>query len=586
MYRTVIGRIGFAAGLLFLFLSPVSTGEKTLIREIRFTGNHALSEGQLLDVLTSKSSHGYVDSRLPLDRDNILQRYRQEGYYFAVVPLPLLRFSDDSSEVTMTYSVQEGAQAIIGEIAVQGNSLLPTREILEQFETRVGSILDSAILERDIHVLISRYEHHGYPFASVEVKDIDTIGGLQQLRVLLSIDEGAKVTINEIRVQGNRETRQNVILREARMPPSAVYDEESVSKIPQRLNRLNIFSSVHEPELYVNAHGGGLLITVEEGNTNTFDGVIGYVPAARDEEGGNVTGVVNVVMKNLFGTARKLNVHWQRDDRHSQEMSVQYVEPWIFDLPVNGSGSFFQRQQDTLYVRRVVGVKTDVLFSDIFSLGGFVNQENIIPATTIATQAVSDSRTIAAGIEIHYDTRDDIMSPTSGVNYRTDYQIGKKRIFGTPVVGSNDQSTVQKVSMDAEGYVQTFERQVVALGLHGRQITSENIELSDRFRFGGTGTLRGYRENQFLGSRIAWTNSEYRFLLARRSFFYGFFDTGYYFLPADDQRGIPSTQSFKYGYGVGIRVETSLGNIGVSIALGEGDSFSQAKLHVGLFNDF
>jgi outer membrane translocation and assembly module TamA len=51
-------------------------------------------------------------------------------------------------------------------------------------------------------------------------------------------------------------------------------------------------------------------------------------------------------------------------------------------------------------------------------------------------------------------------------------------------------------------------------------------------------------------------------------------------------KGISSTQHLKYGYGVGIRLETSLGNIGVSFALGAGDSFTQAKLHISLINDF
>jgi len=117
-------------------------------------------------------------------------------------------------------------------------------------------------------------------------------------------------------------------------------------------------------------------------------------------------------------------------------------------------------------------------------------------------------------------------------------------------------------------------------------LTSDFIEVGDLYRFGGTNSLRGYRENEFLGSRVAWTNTEYRFLLSRHSFFFGLFDTGYFFLPGDGSKGLSSIEHLKYGYGVGIRLETSLGNIGVSVALGEGDSFSQAKLHIGLINNF
>ena len=34
----------------------------------------------------------------------------------------------------------------------------------------------------------------------------------------------------------------------------------------------------------------GLLVQVKEGNTNTFDGIIGYVPPANDEEKGYFMG--------------------------------------------------------------------------------------------------------------------------------------------------------------------------------------------------------------------------------------------------------------------------------------------------------
>jgi outer membrane protein assembly factor BamA len=138
-----------------------------------------------------------------------------------------------------------------------------------------------------------------------------------------------------------------------------------------------------------------------------------------------------------------------------------------------------------------------------------------------------------------------------------------------------------------ELFYETFSRQVAALGLHGRELRSDDIEVSDLYRFSGTNTMRGYRENQFLGSRIVWTNLEYRFLMAKRSFFFGFFDFGYYYHPAIAKSNITSSsENAKYGYGIGMRIETGLGIIGVSFALGKGDSFSQAKLHFGIINDF
>jgi outer membrane translocation and assembly module TamA len=87
-------------------------------------------------------------------------------------------------------------------------------------------------------------------------------------------------------------------------------------------------------------------------------------------------------------------------------------------------------------------------------------------------------------------------------------------------------------------------------------------------------------------SEIGWATTEYRFLMGRRSFVYGFVDVGYYYRPADITRGIDASEAVHSGYGIGIRVDTSLGNLSVSFALGDGDSFAQGKVHIGLINEF
>jgi len=180
-----------------------------------------------------------------------------------------------------------------------------------------------------------------------------------------------------------------------------------------------------------------------------------------------------------------------------------------------------------------------------------------------------------------------MINPTSGVRYRADYHYGRKSgVAASAAARVEPGGTVRRIGGDLEFYLATFRRQVVGVGLHGREVQTRAVQESDMFRFGGANTLRGYRENQFLGSLVAWTNTEYRFILARRSFVYGFIDTGYFSRPADEVLGLPSSEGFRYGYGIGIRLDTPLGNIGVSFALGQGDSFGTGKVHLGLINEF
>jgi outer membrane protein insertion porin family len=405
---------------------------------------------------------------------------------------------------------------------------------------------------------------------------------------LLKIDEGERVTIDEIRVTGNRETNASVVVRETRLSPGEIFDPAKVNAVRTRLSRLNIFSSVSEPELYMRGTTGGLLITVQEGNTNTFDGVIGYVPGAATGQSGYVTGLVSVAMRNLFGTGRKFNVRWQREDRYSQELGLRYVEPWIFGAPVNIGGGFMQRQQDSSYVHRLIDGEADLMLSEELSIGLLYRLEEVIPS--IDSTHVSTTRhssTSAVGANILYDTRNDLYSPTTGARYRIEYSFGKKDLDdASGEIPSSATSEVQRLLVDLEFFIPAFARQVIAFALHGYEVRGKEIQESDMFRFGGARTLRGYRENQFIGSRVAWTNAEYRFLLGRRSFLFGFFDSGYYSRPADVENDVEAEDGIKYGYGLGLRTDTPLGNISVSFALGQGDSFSQGKIHIGLINEF
>ena len=129
-------------------------------------------------------------------------------------------------------------------------------------------------------------------------------------------------------------------------------------------------------------------------------------------------------------------------------------------------------------------------------------------------------------------------------------------------------------------------RHLLNAALHAREFRSGGIEISDLYRLGGATTLRGYREGQFLGSRLVWANLEYRLLVAPRSFVYLFSDVGYISTANGLVAGLTGSEQTKIGYGIGTRVDTALGLLGVSIALGQGDTFSTAKLHVRLINEF
>ncbi|MDE3058317.1 MAG: BamA/TamA family outer membrane protein [Bacteroidota bacterium] len=576
------------------------------ITEISFRGNEHFSSRELLSVLSVHRGDIFTATVADTSSAEILRRYRSDGFFFACVDSAATRFSGDSSSVGLTFFLEEGIQSLVYSFTIDGNTVFPEKGIRTRFETSPGKPLNQAVLEKDIDLLLSDYENAGYPLASVKVDSLRLDStDRSRLSFALVVNEGPKVILGEIKVTGNTSTKNYVVEREARLGNGEVYNQQKVDRIHHRLERMQIFSSVSEPELFLtlnpaeNSSGehaarlqrvhGGLLINVQEENTNNFDGILGYVPAPSSGTAGYLTGTVLVSMRNLFGTGRAATVHWVRESAVTQELELSYSEPWVAGYPVNAGADFFQRKQDSSYVAARINGDADLLVSDQFSVGGLLRWSSVYPSASLNYFTVFESSELSFGVDIRYDTRDNLWNPTRGVFYSTSYERGTKHISGPErylSLAPEKNYVEQRVAADLETYVSLAARHIAMLSLHGRQITSNRIEQSDLYQFGGTNTVRGYRENQFYGSRMVWSNLEYRYLTGRASSVAAFFDAGYFSRPADALRGMNGQQEFIYGYGVGMRMETGLGIIRVSYALGKGDTFSTGKIHFGLENSF
>ncbi|MGH2574266.1 MAG: BamA/TamA family outer membrane protein, partial [Ignavibacteria bacterium] len=390
----------------------------------------------------------------------------------------------------------------------------------------------------------------------------------EKIEVVIKIDENEKIKISSVIIEGNTSTKKDVVLREIRLEKNNVITRESILEIKRRLDNLGYFESVEQPKIYKYKNSTVLVIKVKEGNTNTFDGILGYIPPSDNQDKGYFTGMINLSLRNLFGTGRRLDARWQKEVKTTQELELKYLEPWVLGYPLNANIGFLQRIQDSIFVKRNVSLKSEILLSKNFTGSILANFERVIPSLESGPSSggifftVFDSRLISTGIEITFDNRDYVYNPASGYFYRASYSVGQKKIYNaSSFQGFNipQDFTVQRVMIDLELYHSFFKRQSSLIGLHGGEIKSSKYENADYFRFGGIRSVRGYRDEQFLASRIAWSNLELRYSLTRKSFAAVFYDFGYYRKPQDEISKTPEQKGFIFGYGLGVRVETVLG---------------------------
>jgi outer membrane protein assembly factor BamA len=564
-----------------------------IIKQINFTGNTVLSSNDLITisgVAGSKYQPGINDSI----KARISAAYSLIGYFYAGLEEKGSLLSKDSLSLNLNFVVKEGAPAYIKSFRVDDDSVL-TPSLLSSFDYLIGSIYNKTQIENNISSVLTYLEDEGYPFGKVFVNSVsiykDSVNGENYADISLSVKKEIISRIDRVEIEGNSSTKDYVITRELRLEAGEKYSQKKVEELPERLNKLKFFDPVQVPDFYINSKNEGvLLIKIKEKQTNNFDGVIGYVPGTTDGQKGYVTGLVNVSLRNLFGTGRAAAIRWQQLNRNSQELELKYLEPWIFGYPFNINGRLFQRKQDTTYVQRNLEGSLEFLATESISAAVTISTESVIPTLrTDNTFTVYNSSYLTTGVNITIDTRDDPYSPLGGVYFINSYSFSRKKINGPAEFiyeGLETSINLQRIALDLAGFYELFSRQVVALGVHGRELRGSMFEVSDLYRLGGTNTLRGYKEEQFYASRIFWSNLEYRLLLTRRSYAFVFFDTGYYLRNAEPDRSILKQEDFNTGYGLGLNIETGLGVLGVSFAIAGGNSFSDGLIHFGIVNEF
>ena len=140
--------------------------------------------------------------------------------------------------------------------------------------------------------------------------------------------------------------------------------------------------------------------------------------------------------------------------------------------------------------------------------------------------------------------------------------------------------------MDIDVFFSFFKRQSLLIRFFAGQLVSGKLEDGDFYKVGGMKNVRGYREEQFRASKFTYGSVEMRYSFSRKGFASVFFDPGYYYRPADILNNITKQEGFIYGYGLGIRLETTIGVIGVSYAIAKEEGILDGKIHFGLINEF
>lgn len=176
-------------------LSPLTT-----IGGIAVRGNDALSTGTIKGLARRLEGKEPLDEKLAKLREEIIDRYRAEGYYDAEVDLRL-EPGDAPSRVILAVEVREGGRAVIRELRFTGIKAMSEKELLRIMKSRPGGPYQRVLLrDRDLAAVRSAYQERGYPAAHTGPVNVRFRGDGVHLEV--EVTEGQRV---ETVFSGNRE---------------------------------------------------------------------------------------------------------------------------------------------------------------------------------------------------------------------------------------------------------------------------------------------------------------------------------------------------------------------------------------------
>jgi len=559
------------------------------IRKIKFPGLRAFSSSDLeafLGISRGDSlDFNNLSSRLRAMEDSLVAN----DYLFAHVDsmeLDTVR----RNRVDLSIYINLGVLARVGEVHWQGDSLSVSPRVARTARIRSGGVFRWASLRPDIAAILEDLGDRGLPFARVTILEVaPQVRQVPEVDVILRIQKGTVAKVNFLRFEGNKLTKSRVLERETRLRLGSLYSEASARRARHYLQKLSYVSSVEMPDIVFDEQGRtGLAFKVIEAPSTRIDLVAGYLPGRSEGERGALTGLVDLSLLNLMGTGRRALVHWDRPNRTVQTIRLEYEEPWVAKLPLAIMAGFEQRIEDTVYVERQISGRATATLTETVQLWARGRFQELIPdSASRELLGLPATRTQGLDVGFLWDTRDWPANPKSGAMFSTFAGVGWRESDGaTSLQTSHYRHNL--AGLDAEVALEVFPRWVADMAFHGKMLESDEPEilLPDLFRLGGARSLRGYREEQFLGSRIGWTNLELRYWLGKSSRFFGFVDGGAFFRERLEGEHRVVLQDFKLGTGVGVRIETGVGIWGVDYALGEDDRPLSGKIHLSLQSEF
>lgn len=254
---------------------------KKLLLEVR--GNEALPEGKILDATTfsRNRSYGFFDAEDSAEA--VRKFYEKKGYPNAKVTFER---EETDAEVRVTFSVEEGGKAFIGEIDFQGNEALSDKALSRQILTRPRNLLLfrrgrflSDKWNKDLNAIENLHVAEGYQNVRVEQSLEPAPEEPHRLLLQVRIDEGPRFTIASSTFLGVRLEWEAELKEDTLITPGEAFHEGKLAVEARRIaafysTRGHLLARVNSDYRILEDHRVEVTFDVDEGPRFLLSGLI------------------------------------------------------------------------------------------------------------------------------------------------------------------------------------------------------------------------------------------------------------------------------------------------------------------------
>ena len=571
----------------FAILSAQEATISKTIASIDFKGNRVFSKKELNKLLQIKPDTKFDSESITRATEKIKSLYVSQGYYLAEVSS---QTRESGSKINLIFLIRENSKAKVGEFRFQGNKLFNENYLKQKMRLKTNDSFSGILLEENIDRILKLYDQNGYPYCQILPSEL-SLNEAGKVRFSLKIIEGPQVRIQKVIFEDIKEGSTPILGKALGIKSGEIF---SGLRVEKSLKRLNKIANLRETPSYklestADVQLANLRLKVKEEKNNSLEGILGYTPApSHRKSSGAWVGKINFIFNNFLGGLREAQIKWERKDLFSSSLGFSYQQRYLFNFPLSGKISFWQKDQDTSYIQTSVKTEWGYSWNEHFNSALELGWERVIPEKESQT-IIPISQKISWGANLNLDYLDFNYNPRKGIYYQVQLSYATQKNQATSSYSPPQSQNHNFTSLiKLQNFVPTFENQCLMVAANWGKIKSDEkiVPLFNQFKLGGISNLRGYREDQFSGSEIFWSNLEYRFLLSQLSRFSIFTDYGYFSRHAQENNNLRKISGNEFGYGFGLRVESKIGLWGIDFGWGEADKFSQGKVHIGVVNRF